>query len=149
VSNAIFFRALLSDDIYTINYVLFQEPIKNDERRENALAVQVCRRLDGVGHRRPISDAAERGAEMCAARTGAVAERLPFWQVLLVREAAGVQHQTLADRRHRFAQAELDILAAQHIHCTAHHVLLEQQRNGRDVKAFPQSAAGTGKHRSD
>jgi len=87
--------------------------------------VQVCRRLGGDGHGHTVSDAAERGAEMRAARAGAVAQRLPFRQVLPVRTAAGVQHQTLANGRDRFAQAELDILAAQHIHCTADHILLE------------------------
>jgi len=107
--------------------------------------VQVCRRLGGVGHRYAVGDAADRHAEMCAPRTGAVAERLPFRQVLPVRTAAGVQHQAPANRHHRFAQAELDILAAQHIHGPVDHVLLEQQRNGRDAKAFPQHTAGTGR----
>jgi len=80
----VYHTSVLSNDIYTINYVLFQESIKSDDRRGNALAVQMCRRIDGVGHRRPVSDAAERGAEMCATRAGAVAERLPFRQVLSV-----------------------------------------------------------------
>jgi len=143
----VYHTAVLSNDNLPNKLRSVSGSIKNDDRRGNALAVQLCRRLDGFGHRHPVSDPAKRGAEMCATRARAVAERLPIRQILPVRTAAGVQHQTLADSRHRFAQAEFDILAAQHIHCTAHHILLEQQRNGRDVKAFPQSTAGTGKHR--
>jgi len=92
-------------------FALFQEPII-DDRRGDALAVQVCRRFDGIGHHYTVSDAAERNTEMCAPRTWTIAERLPFRKVLPVRTAAGVQHQALANRHHSFAQAELDILAA-------------------------------------
>jgi len=87
--------------------------------------VQVFRRLSSVGLHYLVSDAAERSTEMCTPRTGAVAERLPFRQVLPVRTAAGVQHQAIANSHHSFTQAELDILAAQHIHGSFDHLLLE------------------------
>lgn len=72
----------------------------------------MCYRLGGIGHHYLVSVAAERSTEMCAPRTGAVTERLPFREVLPVRTAAGIQHQALANRRDCFAEAELDILAS-------------------------------------
>jgi len=54
------------------------------------LAVQVCYRLGGVGHYHLVSHGGDRTTEMYAPRTGAVAEQLPFRQVLPGQAAAGV-----------------------------------------------------------
>lgn len=81
---------------------------------------------------------------MRAPRAGAHSQRFPFRQVLSVRTAAGVQHQALADRGGRVAQAELDILAAQHIHGAIDRLFPEQKPDGRKAENFPQPARRTG-----
>lgn len=108
---------------------VFAVPVRHGRRFGGIVGRHRVRR---VGRRaRPARRSARRrarpGPKVRAPRTGADAQRLPVRQVLPVRTATGVQHQTPADRRGRVAQAKLDFLAAQYIHRGADRVLFERQ----------------------
>lgn len=102
-------------------------------------------RVGGVGRLLRVGVAAVgRNAKMRARRTRSDAQRLSFRQILSVRATTSVQHQAAADGSGRLAQAEPDILAAQHLHRSSDHLFLEQQSHGRNVEEFSQLAVGPG-----